>query len=1408
MFRASISVCLLVLWPAAIVDGHRAPEHVSANAFAVPGAPTALLATAGNGAASVRFLAPLSDGGDAITGYTVTASPGGLTAAGTASPIVVSGLTNGTIYTFTVTATNASGNSAASSASNPVTPAVRTVPALDPTITWVLPSYDTYGSVSDAVFAQTVADLRIRIGEGPKAKIGLSLFFGLNMNSWTVDTTDAAAVRAQLADPIDTLDAAIARAEANGIPLGISIITAIRYEVDGVQTAAQAEDRRNVQWYQDHGLATGWVTFSPYAKKLRRVQEAYVREFGRVLADRMASKPNVLVAVTGDGEVEMSFSRFLDFNVPVADRGVADYSPFAIAEFRDWLRGTGAYATGQPLAGQAYTRSARYAVTDGLTTLNSDFGTNFTSWDLRYFNNTWDAVESLGAILTFAFEVGSIPDGGATLFDAPRTIPFTATGGLAAGNAWWQAWMLFRQEMVHRYNKDFARWITQSTDSQLGGVPADRWYSAQVPADMLFGSPPPDTGLRLLTGASPHWTADIRPYGGVGVTGYNANGGGAGVNGPFYRTTVHVAPRVAAMGRWGIVEWNPGDPYSNEPDIYRLENEIVRRYRPSLLMPYKLNSPHWKVLDSGFETGLRELMHGNVSLGLPGIAVPGGWLPTIAWATPRRVLSGTALSATQLNASANIAGTITYSPAPGTVLATGTHTLSSTFTPSDPDWGRVTARVTIIVDPLPTMTLSPTTTRRFTGNRQADSSVTDVTPAQDVTVTFSNPGTTGWTTSADQPWVVITNGSGVGSGVLSIGVNPSLINVGVNSLTATVTVTAGNVAAGSSPKTIGVAVELTPPAQDLPPEGQVDTPVQNATGVQGSVGITGWAVDDRGVASVRIYRTCFNFDAAACGEVADHRRNLTYRIVFLGTAAFIAGARPDIEAVYPNLPFANRGGWGFLVLTSMLPNVPAAQPNGGQGTLSFFAIATDTSGKNTLLGRSANPVVAGYNDGTQITMDNLAIGKPFGAIDTPGQGEMVRGTIANFGWALTPDRNTNSGDTGALGDIDIRQPGASTVFIDSVPVGQITFDLCRGTVGNPVPLAAYCNDDVSSIFGHLTPQSTFAPRTSNPTLFRNLDAGRGAIGAFVFNTTTLTNGLHTIAWGVTDSAGRGEGIGSRFFVVLNAGADPAVAARGQPAGRASDEAALRAAPALVVGDTSSLDQLPRVIGALRARTGFDIRTALSPFVADDQAIFRVRLPEFGRLELELGEPVDAGYLSANGTLRPLPVGSTLRDGWFAWMPPPGYLGDYDLIFVRGNERIDVTVTVGRLVPVADGEAQVRMHLDGVTPTGATTVSGRREVRIDGWAFDPQAPFGAGIGAVHVWATRLDVGGAPPPVFIGAADLHVSRPDVARAFAGGPPASGFVLHASLAPGAYDLTAYVWNERTQRFEDARSVTVVVR
>lgn len=84
------------------------------------GVPTAVTGAAGDGEVTVSWTAPTNDGGSAITSYTATSDPGSFTCTTATTSCDVTGLTNGDAYTFTVTATNAVGTSAASGASDPV----------------------------------------------------------------------------------------------------------------------------------------------------------------------------------------------------------------------------------------------------------------------------------------------------------------------------------------------------------------------------------------------------------------------------------------------------------------------------------------------------------------------------------------------------------------------------------------------------------------------------------------------------------------------------------------------------------------------------------------------------------------------------------------------------------------------------------------------------------------------------------------------------------------------------------------------------------------------------------------------------------------------------------------------------------------------------------------------------------------------------------------------------------------------------------------------------------------------------------------------------------------------------------------------------------------------------------------
>jgi hypothetical protein len=249
------------------------------------------------------------------------------------------------------------------------------------------------------------------------------------------------------------------------------------------------------------------------------------------------------------------------------------------------------------------------------------------------------------------------------------------------------------------------------------------------------------------------------------------------------------------------------------------------------------------------------------------------------------------------------------------------------------------------------------------------------------------------------------------------------------------------------------------PKSGGPPFGSFDTPVSSSSDVNGSVGFTGWALSSAGISSVGIWRE------SPSG------------LLFIGTASLVAGARPDVQSIYPSYPGSNSAGWGYLLLTNELPSNDGSS-GVGNGTYNIHAIAQDFAGNSTDLGVKT------------IVVDNRDALTPFGAIDTPAQGGTVSGSnYVNFGWALTPP--------GKMIPLD----GSTIwVYIDGKPVGHPVYNNYRVDIA---------------------------------TLFPGYANSQGAVGYYYIDTTKLSNGRHSIAWSVTDSAGETGGIGSRFFTVQN-----------------------------------------------------------------------------------------------------------------------------------------------------------------------------------------------------------------------------------------------------------------------------------
>ncbi|MFC2141034.1 leucine-rich repeat domain-containing protein [Acidobacteriota bacterium] len=188
-----------------------------------------------------------------------------------------------------------------------------------------------------------------------------------------------------------------------------------------------------------------------------------------------------------------------------------------------------------------------------------------------------------------------------------------------------------------------------------------------------------------------------------------------------------------------------------------------------------------------------------------------------------------------------------------------------------------------------------------------------------------------------------------------------------------------------------------------PPFGSFDTPIDGSS-VWSSIPVTGWALDDIGIDSVKLYRE----------QGSD--------LVYIGDAMLVGGARPDVAAAYPGYPYNTKAGWGYMMLTNFLPD-------SGNGTFVIHAIATDFVGKTTTLGTKT------------IHCDNANAVKPFGAIDTPTQGGSASGSsFINWGWVLTPQPNHIPTDASTI-----------NVYVDGVNLGHPSYNIYRSDIATLFP---------------------------------------------------------------------------------------------------------------------------------------------------------------------------------------------------------------------------------------------------------------------------------------------------------------------------------------------------------------------
>ncbi len=378
-----------------------------------------------------------------------------------------------------------------------------------------------------------------------------------------------------------------------------------------------------------------------------------------------------------------------------------------------------------------------------------------------------------------------------------------------------------------------------------------------------------------------------------------------------------------------------------------------------------------------------------------------------------------------------------------------------------------------------------------------------------------------------------------------------------------------------------------------------------------------------------------------------------------------------------------------------------------------------------------------------ITCTNGTATQPFGAIDTPAPGETVGGGLyLSFGWVLSrgPRR------------ADVPGGGSATVLIDGIPAGT--------------PSGWSARPDLTALF----PASEYPGVTY-------------ALAAFAFDASALSNGIHTMAWIVQDDHGSMAGIGSRYFRVFN-GTSAITAA-------ASSASALRG-----VSVESEVASASSDVAAIEGRRGFVLDAPFRSYEPDSQGVVVVQAEELDRVELKT-TGATAGYLRVGEQLRPLPIGSRLDAGVFVWQPGPGFVGSYDLVFVRSGSR-----------GLVKQDVRVVLNPKGSNRAGPQLIVDITEPFVAGWAADLDSTLGTGIDTIHVWAYPVTATGRGEPVFVGPAAYGGARPDVAAVYGERFLNSGYGISVDgLAPGTYDLALFAWSSATHDFLPAKVVRVTL-
>lgn len=962
-----------------------------------------------------------------------------------------------------------------------------------------------------------------QFGKGLYAPLLFSRFVGVDMD-WNANPDTAGIDIQRFKDSVDLIIQKV-RFYKVGIHFILTYGLSRNTQYYGL---AREEDIRNAQWYNDNNIAREnqldgsqlvnesfnisnrfndysdsepgenasnnssvnqyvFTTVSRYARKLRGHLEAKTTAAFAYLKQKQRENPNILFVISGPGEAELNYNG-ID-NTQALQTYFCDYSPFAVLEFRDWIKHEGMYAPGEKYASQGYPTGAdRYQGDSGLVNFNNDFGTGFTTWDLKYYNwSLQDPVDDnyqdninpdANVIPASQYRYGEMqPQTGEKSimggFDPPRLM-------LPKGqDAFCDLWQTFRETMVYHYVKDIAAIARKS------GFPRKQYYTHQIPADYFEGSRPDDPGIpylnhRYYSSASPLWTARVYDDMGMGISLYDINYGDR-----YADTSLYAIPAISTMSNnWAAAETNP---------------EVIPANVSALLSPVEhIYSKMMRLYDHNIHflsffkwTGNDQYQFKDTNRGLAAkvffdTVKDKARQPINTRFTPTTVKGFTGnyrLSARSvfLNWSQKIWADLDYNWSDWGdfkefVIYRG---YSSDFQcNADSEIARLTGNTyedtgfnqsEIIYYKIATINIAgeagePVIVKIHTTHETRTPGLKvslhwlnfgaatreGAIPSKTFIISNTGVGIMNWTAHTDEDWISITPSTGINSGVVTVMVNGT--GKAGGTYTGTITVTAPG--AVNSPQTLSATMVVYPTGVDNGPFGTLEFPPQDST-VHNTVSFTGWALDDIGVKNVKIYL------------LQENRRS------FVGNAVLVDGARPDIAASYPAYPNNHRAGWLYIMFTRNLPNQ-------GNGIFTFQADAEDGTGHQTTLGTRT------------ITCVNAGSILPFGTIDTPTPGGTASGNCyRNQGWVLTPLPNMIPEDGSTI-----------NIYIDGEFVGHPVYNIYRPDVAALLP--GYTNSDRAHAYIDI-------------------------------DTTTYKNGVHTIYWIVRDNAGNTSNIGSREFTILNLG---------------------------------------------------------------------------------------------------------------------------------------------------------------------------------------------------------------------------------------------------------------------------------